>query len=57
MIVIPIYTFYMRPVSIFKGPLFPLLSALDLSVLWDAWLDLTVSEEDYALEAIERAGN
>jgi DNA modification methylase len=26
---------------------------LDLSVMWNAWLDLDVSEEDYALEAIE----
>ncbi|OUD15324.1 DNA methyltransferase [Thioflexithrix psekupsensis] len=26
---------------------------LDLSVMWNAWLDLPVSEEDYALEAIE----
>ena len=26
---------------------------LDLSVMWNAWLDLEVSEEDYALEAIE----
>jgi len=26
---------------------------LDLSVMWNAWLDLKVTEEDYALEAIE----
>jgi hypothetical protein len=26
---------------------------LDLSVMWNAWLDLPVSEEDYQLEAIE----
>jgi DNA modification methylase len=26
---------------------------LDLSVMWNAWLDLKVSEEDYELEAIE----
>ena len=26
---------------------------LDLSVMWNAWLDLEVSEEDYQLEAIE----
>ncbi len=26
---------------------------LDLSVMWNAWLDLDVTEEDYALEAIE----
>lgn len=26
---------------------------LDLSVMWNAWLDLEVTEEDYALEAIE----
>jgi 16S rRNA G966 N2-methylase RsmD len=26
---------------------------LDLSVMWNAWLDLEVSEEDYKLEAIE----
>jgi len=26
---------------------------LDLSVMWNAWLDLDVSEEDYSLEAIE----
>jgi len=26
---------------------------LDLSVMWNAWLDLEVSEEDYSLEAIE----
>ena len=26
---------------------------LDLSVMWNAWLDLDVSEKDYALEAIE----
>jgi DNA modification methylase len=26
---------------------------LDLSVMWNAWLDLDVSEEDYKLEAIE----
>lgn len=26
---------------------------LDLSVMWNAWLDLPVSEEDYELEAIE----
>lgn len=26
---------------------------LDLSVMWNAWLDLDVSEEDYDLEAIE----
>ncbi|MGA2296788.1 MAG: DNA methyltransferase [FCB group bacterium] len=26
---------------------------LDLSIMWNAWLDLDVTEEDYALEAIE----
>ncbi|MEY4768918.1 MAG: hypothetical protein RL637_1557 [Pseudomonadota bacterium] len=26
---------------------------LDLSVMWNAWLDLKVTEQDYALEAIE----
>ncbi|MDR2490515.1 MAG: type I restriction enzyme HsdR N-terminal domain-containing protein [Spirochaetaceae bacterium] len=26
---------------------------LDLSVMWNAWLDLSVSEDDYAMEAIE----
>ncbi len=26
---------------------------LDLSIMWNAWLDLEVSEEDYQLEAIE----
>ena len=26
---------------------------LDLSIMWNAWLDLEVSEEDYELEAIE----
>ena len=26
---------------------------LDLSIMWDAWLDLEVTEEDYELEAIE----
>ncbi|MDR0518294.1 MAG: type I restriction enzyme HsdR N-terminal domain-containing protein [Fibromonadaceae bacterium] len=26
---------------------------LDLSIMWNAWLDLKVSEEDYQLEAIE----
>lgn len=26
---------------------------LDLSVMWNAWLDLPVTEQDYALEAIE----
>jgi DNA modification methylase len=26
---------------------------LDLSIMWNAWLDLKVSEEDYELEAIE----
>ncbi|WP_194374846.1 DNA methyltransferase [Thiospirillum jenense] len=26
---------------------------LDLSVMWNAWLELTVTEQDYALEAIE----
>jgi DNA modification methylase len=26
---------------------------LDLSIMWNAWLDLDVSEEDYLLEAIE----
>lgn len=26
---------------------------LDLSIMWNAWLDLEVSEEDYKLEAIE----
>lgn len=26
---------------------------LDLSIMWNAWLDLEVTEEDYALEAIE----
>ncbi|MDR2127409.1 MAG: type I restriction enzyme HsdR N-terminal domain-containing protein [Prevotellaceae bacterium] len=26
---------------------------LDLSVMWNAWLDLEVTEEDYAMEAIE----
>jgi len=26
---------------------------LDLSIIWNAWLDLEVSEEDYQLEAIE----
>ena len=26
---------------------------LDLSVMWNAWLDLEVTEQDYALEAIE----
>ena len=26
---------------------------LDLSVMWNAWLDLEVTEEDYKLEAIE----
>ncbi len=26
---------------------------LDLSVMWNAWLDLAVSEKDYAVEAIE----
>lgn len=26
---------------------------LDLSVMWNAWLDLDVTEQDYELEAIE----
>jgi DNA modification methylase len=26
---------------------------LDLSIMWNAWLDLPISEQDYALEAIE----
>ncbi|OQW93434.1 MAG: DNA methylase [Beggiatoa sp. IS2] len=26
---------------------------LDLSIMWNAWLDLSVTEQDYALEAIE----
>ncbi|MDR2485740.1 MAG: type I restriction enzyme HsdR N-terminal domain-containing protein, partial [Treponema sp.] len=30
---------------------------LDLSVMWNAWLDLAVSEEDYGLEAIEGGGH
>jgi DNA modification methylase len=29
------------------------IAYLDLSVMWNSWLDLKVSEEDYALEAIE----
>ncbi|MFZ4789882.1 MAG: DNA methyltransferase [Candidatus Competibacteraceae bacterium] len=29
------------------------IAYLDLSVMWNAWLDLKVTEQDYALEAIE----
>jgi hypothetical protein len=29
------------------------IAYLDLSVMWNSWLDFPVSEEDYALEAIE----
>jgi 16S rRNA G966 N2-methylase RsmD len=30
---------------------------LDLSIMWNAWLDLEVSENDYQLEAIEGGGH
>jgi len=29
------------------------IAYLDLSIMWNAWLDLDVTEDDYALEAIE----